>query len=108
MAEMRNLLSFMESADRDRALARYEELFARVGPAEEDKLIGALGSALRQVLALEKEYRLAQKDGKVPFTTPLPLPEGISLDAAAEPAPEGPERDAAEEPTGETTSIPWA
>ena len=106
MAEMRNLLSFMESADRDRALARYEELFARVGPAEEDKLIGALGSALRQVLALEKEYRLAQKDGKVPFTTPLPLPEGISLDAAAEPAPEGPERDAAEEPTGEEPEEP--
>ena len=78
MAEMRNLLSFMDKEDRERALAQYEELFARVGPDREEALIASFGSALRQVLALEKEYRQAQKNGVTPFTEPLPTPAELA------------------------------
>ena len=45
MAEMRNLLSFMDKEDRERALAQYEELFARVGPDREEALIASFGAA---------------------------------------------------------------
>ena len=78
MAEMRNLLSFMDKEDRERALERYEELFARVGPDREEALIASFGSALRQVLTLEKEYRQAQKNGVTPFTDPLPTPAELA------------------------------
>ena len=77
MAELRNLLSFMNAKDRDRALARYDELFEQAGSESEEALIAAFGSAIRQVLALEKELRLAQKDGRTPFSEPMPFPEGF-------------------------------
>ena len=84
LAEMKNLLTFMDSKDRERALARYDELFDTVGPDNEEALIAALGSAVRQVLSTEKELREAQKKGIVPFTTPLPIPEGLRAAPAAE------------------------
>ena len=55
MAELKSLLAFMDGEDRARALARYAELFRAVGPENEDALSVSFGSAVKQVLALEKE-----------------------------------------------------
>ena len=80
MIELKNLLSFMDGEDRDRALARYDELFSAVGEDNEDALIASFGSAVRQVLSLEKELREAQKIGVAPFMQPMPVPEEFRKD----------------------------
>ena len=80
MAEMKNLLSFMDGEDRDRALARYDDLFSTVGEENEDALIATFGSAVRQVLSLEKELREAQKTGITPFLQPMPVPAEFRSD----------------------------
>lgn len=67
MAELRNLLSFMDAEDRDRALRRYDARFDAVGREGEEALIASFGSPVRQVLSLEKEFRQAQQEGRVPF-----------------------------------------
>ena len=80
MAEIKNLLSFMDDEDRDRALARYDDLFRTVGEENEDALIASFGSAVRQVLSLEKELREAQKTGITPFLQPMPVPAEFRSD----------------------------
>ena len=77
MAELRNLLSFMDEENRERALVRIGELFDRAGPEHEEALIASFGSAIRHVLTLEKEYSRAQKTGTTPFTEPMPFPESF-------------------------------
>ncbi len=67
MAELRNLLAFMDPEDRDRALRRYERAFDLAGEAGEEELIRSFGSPVRLVLELEREYRAAQKEGRTPF-----------------------------------------
>ena len=74
MAELKSLLGFMDEEDRARALARYDELFRAVGPENEDALAASFGSAVKQVLILEKEYSEARKIGIVPFLHPMKLP----------------------------------
>ena len=74
MAELRSLLAFMDAEDRARALARYDELFRAVGAENEDTLAASFGSAVKQVLTLEKELSEARKIGVVPFLQPMSLP----------------------------------
>ena len=122
MAEMKNLLSFMGEEDRDRALARYDDLFLAVGEEKEDALIASFGSAVRQVLALEKELSEAKKIGVTPFLQPMPVPDefregGASgteaafsgAPAAAAPAEEPPSfvRAAAGALEDDTAADPW-
>ena len=96
MAELKSLLAFMDEEDRARALARYDELFRAVGPENEDALSVSFGSAVKQVLALEREQSEARKIGVVPFLQPMSLP--------AEFLPEKPGGEAAE-PGGESSFV---
>lgn len=57
MAELKSLLAFMDTEDRARFLCRYERMFDEAGPDGEDDLIRKLGSPVRQVLVIEREYR---------------------------------------------------
>ncbi len=75
MAELQSLLSFMDAEDRERALKRYETMFSRAGEEGEEELIASLGSPVRQVLALETEYRQAKDEGKAAFLDVLTPPE---------------------------------
>lgn len=68
MSELRSLLAFMDEDDRDRAIRRYEAMFDAAGAQGEEALLNALGSPVRQVLAVEKEVREAKKRGEVPFS----------------------------------------
>lgn len=63
IAEMKNLLSFMEPSDRRRVLRYYEEQFDSVGDEGEQELIRSLGSPVRQVLMVEKQYREREEKG---------------------------------------------
>ena len=67
MAELRNLLAFMDEEDRQRVLRRYERMFDDAGEDGEEKLIRSLGSPVRQVLDVEREYRRDKALGKTPF-----------------------------------------
>lgn len=74
MAEFRSLLSYMDSAQRDKVLRHYEAMFDEAGPEEEDTLIRILGSPVRQVLSVEKEFQAAAARGEEPFAA-LVMPE---------------------------------
>ena len=67
MTELRNLLAFMDEEDRERVLRRYERIFDAAGADGEEKLIRSLGSPVRQVLDVEREYTRAKAEGKTPF-----------------------------------------
>ena len=67
MAEFTNLLAFMNDDERDRAVRRYEQMFDQAGPEREEELTKSFGSPIRLVLQLEEEYRLAKREGKIPF-----------------------------------------
>lgn len=95
MAELRSLLAFMDGEDRARVLNRYEAMFEEAGPEGEEALIRCFGSPVRQVLAIEREYREAVDKGEMPFAeeraaVPAPAP------AAAESVPEAYEDTAVE------------
>ena len=63
MAEMKALLSFMDSEDRLKVMRRYERSFDAAGRDGEAALIRELGSPVRQVLMVEKEYREREEAG---------------------------------------------
>ena len=67
MSELTSLLVFMEEEDRARVIRRYERMFDAAGPEGEEDLAVSLGSPIRQVLAVEKEYSRARAEGKTPF-----------------------------------------
>lgn len=85
LAELSNLLTFLEKEDRQRAVRRYERAFEKAGPDGEADLIAQYGSPVRQVLRLEKEYNTALKNGEIPFEDieesvrdPLPASGGMN------------------------------
>ena len=57
LAELRSLLSFMDPADRQMVLRKYESMFDEAGPDGEEALIARFGSPVRQVLRIERQYR---------------------------------------------------
>lgn len=67
MAELRSLLAFLDAAERDRVLNRYERMFDEAGPEGEAAVIRCFGSPVRQVLQIEREYREAVANGETPF-----------------------------------------
>ena len=77
MAELRSLLAFLDAAERERVLNRYERMFDEAGAEGEAAVIRCFGSPVRQVLQIEREYREAVASGETPFA------DG---DAAAAPA----------------------
>lgn len=67
MAELRSLLAFLDAAERDRVLSRYERMFDEAGPEGEAAVVRCFGSPVRQVLQIEREYREAVASGETPF-----------------------------------------
>ena len=67
MAELRSLLAFLDAAERDRVLNRYERMFDEAGPEGEMTVVRCFGSPVRQVLQIEREYREAVASGETPF-----------------------------------------
>lgn len=67
MAELRSLLAFLDAAERDRVLNRYECMFDEAGPEGETTVVRCFGSPVRQVLQIEREYREAVANGETPF-----------------------------------------
>ena len=67
MAELRSLLAFLDAAERDRVLNRYERMFDEAGAEGEAAVIRCFGSPVRQVLQIEREYREAVAHGETPF-----------------------------------------
>lgn len=67
MAELRSLLAFLDAAERDRVLNRYERMFDEAGPEGETTVVRCFGSPVRQVLQIEREYREAVASGETPF-----------------------------------------
>ena len=67
MAELRSLLAFLDAAERDRVLNRYERMFDEAGPGGETTVVRCFGSPVRQVLQIEREYREAVANGETPF-----------------------------------------
>ena len=67
MAELRSLLAFLDAAERDRVLNRYERMFDEAGPEGETTVVRCFGSPGRQVLQIEREYREAVANGETPF-----------------------------------------
>lgn len=67
MAELRSLLAFLDAAERDRVLNRYERMFNEAGPEGETTVVRCFGSPVRQVLQIEREYREAVASGETPF-----------------------------------------
>lgn len=67
MAELRSLLAFLDVAERDRVLNRYERMFDEAGPEGETTVVRCFGSPVRQVLQIEREYREAVANGETPF-----------------------------------------
>ena len=83
MAELRSLLAFLDAAERDRVLNRYERMFDEAGPEGETTVVRCFGSPVRQVLQIEREYREAVVSGETPFAD--------GDDAAVAEEPEAPE-----------------
>lgn len=71
LAELRSLLAFMDPEDRERALRHFERLFDRAGEAGEEELLERLGSPVRQVLEVDREYRWAKKEGRTIYAEEL-------------------------------------
>ena len=67
MAELRSLLAFLDAAERDRVLNRYERMFDEAGPEGETTVVRCFGSPVRQVLQIERESREAVANGETPF-----------------------------------------
>lgn len=67
MAELRSLLAFLDAAERDSVLNRYERMFDEAGPEGETTVVRCFGSPVRQVLQIEREYREAVANGETPF-----------------------------------------
>ena len=85
MAELRSLLAFLDAAERDRVLSRYERMFDEAGPEGEAAVIRCFGSPVRQVLQIEREYREAVANGETPFADGYDAAEPERAEAPAEP-----------------------
>ena len=84
LAELRRLLVFMTSADRERTVCRCGELFDRAGPDGADDLIAAIGSPTRVSIRLSRTYEPGRLDlSSLDFRPAPPEPE-----KAPEPVPE--------------------
>lgn len=126
MAELRSLLAFLDAAERERVLNRYERMFDEAGPEGEAAVIRCFGSPVRQVLQIEREYRDAVANGETPFadgeiTAEPEETEAVFKEAAEEAAdtetepeeaepeeellPEEPADEPIEEPLTETAEI---
>lgn len=57
LTELRNLLSFLDPEDREAVLERYAAMFDEAGENGEEELLASLGSPVRQVLVIEREFR---------------------------------------------------
>ena len=85
MAELRSLLAFLDAAERDRVLSRYERMFDEAGPEGEATVVRCFGSPVRQVLQIEREYREAVASGETPFADGYDAAESERAEAPAEP-----------------------
>ena len=85
MAELRSLLAFLDAAERDRVLNRYERMFDEAGPEGEAAVIRCFGSPVRQVLQIEREYREAVANGETPFADGYAAAEQEKTEAQEEP-----------------------
>ena len=85
MAELRSLLAFLDAAERDRVLNRYERMFDEAGPEGETTVVRCFGSPVRQVLQIEREYREAVASGETPFADGYDAAEPERAEAPAEP-----------------------
>ena len=85
MAELRSLLAFLDAAERDRVLSRYERMFDEAGPEGETTVVRCFGSPVRQVLQIEREYREAVASGETPFADGYDAAESERAEAPAEP-----------------------
>lgn len=85
MAELRSLLAFLDAAERDRVLNRYERMFDEAGPEGETTVVRCFGSPVRQVLQIEREYREAVANGETPFADGYDAAEPERAEAPAEP-----------------------
>ncbi len=76
LKELRSLLCFMRPADREAALRQYEARFDEAGPEGEGALLLELGSPVKQVVLLEKEYRkkLEAEGEELPKTSCAEMP----------------------------------
>jgi len=92
LAEMKALLSFMSAEERLAVIRRYERQFDEAGREGELSLIRELGSPVRQVLMVEREYREREEAGlpglaveEAPVAEPQPEPAGgeVTLEAEA-------------------------
>jgi hypothetical protein len=83
MQELRSLIYFMRPADKEAALNRFEARFDAVGPEGEAALIQELGSPLKQVVLLERDYRskMAAEEELQEPDAPEPPPEAAPLPA---------------------------
>lgn len=88
-------MSFLQPEEKATVVRRFEEKFNRAGPEGEQDLIKQLGSPVRQVLILEKDYRDRLDRGLPgiePLETPAPDPAAAAIpsvpvaSAAAAPA----------------------
>ena len=85
MAELRSLLAFLDAAERDRVLSRYERMFDEAGPEGEAAVVRCFGSPVRQVLQIEREYREAVASGETPFADGYDAVEPERAEAPEEP-----------------------
>lgn len=88
LAELRSLLAFLDAAERERVLNRYERMFDEAGPEGEAAVIRCFGSPVRQVLQIEREYRDAIANGEMPFADGETTAEPEEVETAAEELPE--------------------
>ncbi len=95
---MKGLLSFMEAEDRSAVLRYYEARFDDAGYEGEQELIRTLGSPVRQVLLVEKQYRERQESPDAQSAGGAEPEETAAEDVA------GAEPDAVGEAGGETAA----
>jgi hypothetical protein len=95
LKELRNLLCFMRPADREAALQQYEARFDEAGPEGEGALLLELGSPVKQVVLLEKEYRKkleaeGEEFPEKPCAEAMPAEETFSIEEMEEDLPAAP------------------
>ncbi|MBR6806013.1 MAG: DUF1700 domain-containing protein, partial [Bacteroidaceae bacterium] len=103
MAELKNLLRSLPKEEREAAILEYEARFDAAGVDGEFDLLRELGSPMRQVVLLEREYRL-RREGRSESVRSLPA-QKTEKEAEEVPVPE----ETAEEtpvPEKETEDVP--
>lgn len=90
MNELRALLSFMSDGDRAKVLHHYERMFNEAGEEGERDVIRLLGSPVRQVLQVERDYREREEQGLPGVSDVYDEPESF-LSVPSEPLPKEPE-----------------